>query len=357
MSDEVRPGLYPLSGKGQTSPDGKSQKKRSRWVAVAKLLAAAAILFWLYRIRLIDVEPVEFLFVNPWLLFVLILMAWLTFPLCSIRWQMLLRSQDVQLSLREIFRVVYLASFTGLFLPGMVGGDILRIVLGNRTSSAGMAVLTMTVAMDRLLGISALLALGLIASSFLVVTLPGQTGMKQLAILILSLFSCAMVLIAILPWAAQALTRRFSRNEPASEPGFLEALRQALKPESLRAVGLPTLIATWGLSLVIQGKDLLILFLIAETTGFGELGMWGNAVAGSLAFLTQVLPLTPGGLGIGEAAFGQTAQILMADRGPASYGSVMLAFRILTAMTVLPALFLLIRAKPGATADNLRVRD
>jgi uncharacterized membrane protein YbhN (UPF0104 family) len=220
-----------------------------------------------------------------------------------------------------------------------------------------MAVLTMTVAMDRLLGISALLALGLIASSFLVVTLPEQTGMNQLSLLILSLFSCAMMLIPILPWAVQALTRRVSRNESAPGQGFLEALRQALKPEALKAVGLPTLIAAWGLSLVIQGKDLLILFLIAETTGFGELGMWGNAVAGSLAFLTQVLPLTPGGLGIGEAAYGQTAQILMADRGPASYGSVMLAFRILTTMTVLPALFLLLRAKPGATADNLRVRD
>lgn len=346
MSDVARPGQHHSRENGRTSP-GEMPKKRSRWLTFAKLLAAAAILFWLYRTGLIDVAPLEFLFVNPWLLLVLTLMSWLTFPLCALRWQMLLRSQDIRLSMQEIFRVVYLASFTGLFLPGVVGGDILRIVLGNRTSSAGMAAVTMTVAMDRLLGISALLALGLLSTSFLVVTLPEHTGVSHLAILILLLFSCAMILIPAMPWVVQALTRRFSKTESVWGRGFLVALRQALKPEAIQGVGLPTMIAAWVLSVVIQGKDLLILFLIAETTGFGELGMWGNAVAGSLAFLTQVLPLTPGGIGIGEAAFGQTANALLSGNSTVAYGSVMLAFRILSIFSVLPSVFLLPQSITG----------
>jgi uncharacterized protein (TIRG00374 family) len=355
MSDQAPPRPNSADEEALTMPNERA-RRRSRWIALAKLSAAAAILYWLFRIRLIDIEPVEFLFAQPWLLLTLLLMTWLTFPLCALRWQLLLRTQDIRLNLHDIFRVVYLASFAGLFLPGTVGGDILRVVLGNRMSSRGMAVITMTVVMDRLLGISALLALGWAASSFLIVTIPGHSGMKQLSLLILLLFSCVIMLIAGLPWAARALNDRKDSEKPALGRGSLGTLLQALKPGVLKRVGLPSLIAAWVLSLAIQGKDLLILFLIAEATGFGELGIWGNAVAGSLAFLSQVLPLTPGGLGISEATFGQTAQLFRADPGHASYGSIMLAFRLLTSLTVLPALLLLPRSV-RSDAANIDDRD
>jgi uncharacterized membrane protein YbhN (UPF0104 family) len=71
-------------------------------------------------------------------------------------------------------------------------------------------------------------------------------------------------------------------------------------------------------------------------------------VAGTLAFLTQILPLTPGGLGISEATFGQTANVLILSGGTAAYGTVMLAFRILAVLSVLPSIFFLPR-----TASNV----
>lgn len=318
----------------------------SRAVAVLKYVAAAGILLWLYHVGLIDFSPVTFLVHKPALLLALLFMTWLTFPLCALRWQMLLRSQAIDMTGRDIFRVVYLGAFAGLFLPGMVGGDIIRTVLGKRTSAAGTATIAMTVVMDRLLGICALLTLGVVSSFFLFSTFPDQAGMSRLPTHLLTLASLAVLLLAVLFW----IVHRFSARPAASGTSRQESsssLRNVLKPDAFKRLGTTTMIVALALSLVIQGKDLFILFLVAQATGFGELGLLANFTAGIASFLAQIVPLTPGGLGVGEAVYGQTANLLLSDGTPSSYGSVMLAFRVLSVLSVLPSVFLLPRSTPG----------
>ena len=329
--------LFNARESGKPAPDRIPSLKRSPWVTVAKLLVAAVLLFWLYRINLIDFDSIQDLTKNPWLLISLILLSWLTYPLCVLRWRMILRSQNVSLGLWEIFRVLYLSSFAGLFLPGLVGGDALRIVLGNRKSSAGIAVMAITVGVDRMLGVSGLLACGFIVSLCLVDAFPEQSQMRQLAYVIFGLFSTATVLAASLP-ALAPIVCRYLTKDGTPRGKIAKVVQSALERVTAKGINFSTLVAAWLLSIMIQGKDLFLLFLIAEATGFGNLGLLGNAIAGTVAFLTQILPLTPGGLGIGEAAYGQVANMLASNSPPASYGSIMLGFRILCVIAVLPAI-------------------
>jgi uncharacterized membrane protein YbhN (UPF0104 family) len=65
---------------------------------------------------------------------------------------------------------------------------------------------------------------------------------------------------------------------------------------------------------------------------FNALPISGYAVAGVWAMIANSLPLTPGGLGVGEAVFAQIAAALETVTTGASYANVFLAMRILTAL-------------------------
>jgi len=64
-------------------------------------------------------------------------------------------------------------------------------------------------------------------------------------------------------------------------------------------------------------------------------------VAGTATFLINTLPLTPQGLGIGEIAYTKLASLLAPGADAAGYGALLLAFRCLMLLTVLPAPLLL----------------
>ena len=66
-------------------------------------------------------------------------------------------------------------------------------------------------------------------------------------------------------------------------------------------------------------------------------------LGGFIANIANTIPLTPGGLGIGEGAFDQVCRMLESKPSGAAYGSIFLAFRTATIIVylVLGATFLL----------------
>jgi glycosyltransferase 2 family protein len=78
-----------------------------------------------------------------------------------LRWVLLLRSSGVQISAAAAARIFLISSFVGSFLPAGVGGDVARAYGLTRATSDSAAALA-SVAVDRVLGISALLAMGVV---------------------------------------------------------------------------------------------------------------------------------------------------------------------------------------------------
>jgi uncharacterized protein (TIRG00374 family) len=78
----------------------------------------------------------------------------------SLRWRILLRVQGIRLTFRRIFALFMIGVFFNLFLPGSVGGDIVKIYyLIRETGSYRKAAAMLTVLMDRLIGLIALIAI------------------------------------------------------------------------------------------------------------------------------------------------------------------------------------------------------
>ncbi len=118
----------------------------------------------------------------------------------SLQWHLLLRAGGIRLTPAKTFRLYFVGLFFNNFFPTNVGGDAMKIFDVTRSGNDPHQVFAITL-LDRIIGISGLCILALIASLLL---LPSQT-VRNLPIYILIFVGC------ITPILLFTLSRRLSR--------------------------------------------------------------------------------------------------------------------------------------------------
>ena len=92
-----------------------------------------------------------------------LLLAWASYSLvetlATIRWQMLLRVQSVIVAWWRTGAIVMIGLFFNMFLPGLVGGDAMRLYCVFKEAPRQKMRAALSVAIDRLIGLVSLLLL------------------------------------------------------------------------------------------------------------------------------------------------------------------------------------------------------
>ena len=92
-----------------------------------------------------------------------LVLGWLIYAvvelLATVRWQLLLRVQGIAIGWLRAGVIVVIGLFFNMILPGLVGGDAARLYLVFQQSRSRKTRATLSVAMDRLLGLFSLLFL------------------------------------------------------------------------------------------------------------------------------------------------------------------------------------------------------
>jgi hypothetical protein len=92
-----------------------------------------------------------------------LILGWLCYSvveiLATVRWQILLRIQGIRLSWLRAGAIVMIGLFFNQFLPGGIGGDAMRLYFVFKLAPGRKVSATLSVAMDRLLGLLTLLFL------------------------------------------------------------------------------------------------------------------------------------------------------------------------------------------------------
>jgi len=204
----------------------------------------------------------------------------------------------------------YLGGLFGtLFLPSIIGGDVVRLAVGLRRSPRPAAVLAGNV-VDRFLDVAAQATLVSIGLILLPGSLPEQFSSlaRKILLIFLVIFIAVISLLfflrkMILAGRSRHFLRHFAR------------LRHALRSVRQRP---HILVSSWLLGVLIQGTFILLNALLAISCGlFEPFRVW--LFAWPLAKLAALLPLTQGGMGIREAVlvalllpFGATAPLVLA---------------------------------------------
>jgi uncharacterized membrane protein YbhN (UPF0104 family) len=106
------------------------------------------------------------------------------------------------------------------------------------------------------------------------------------------------------------------------------------------------------LSLLMQGLTVIPFLIIAHALQIGDATMLDVSVAAPLALVANVLPFTPGGLGVGEGAFDQICRWLAPTSTTAAYASIFFAFRAVAMITIVPGLISLVAQRRTATPQG-----
>jgi glycosyltransferase 2 family protein len=209
-----------------------------------------------------------------------------------LKWRMVVNAAGAQLDFATSVQCYGGGLFGTLFLPSIVGGDVIRLAVGLRRSPRPAAVLAGNV-VDRFLDVAAqagLVALGL-------ALLPGSLPESLRSIgtrTLLAAVAIGALLLALGFFLRGPLLRgrsfRFRRR--------LARLRHALRSVSARP---HVLVAGWLAGTLIQSTFLVLTAWLATACGLRlPLRVW--LFAWPLAKLAALLPLTQGGIGVREAA-------------------------------------------------------
>lgn len=259
-----------------------------------------------------------------------VVVLFLTLPVAALRWHLLLRAQRIALAPVATLRLVLGTTFYGTLLPGVVGGDVLRTALTVRAAREHKAAALLSIVLDRALGLAGLLlvAIGL--------ALAHPSALSRLVGTTVLIVCGALLVVTLAARRIAPLARGHGRIANVTRD-MASALRLWRGAPAALVSGL-------ALSMVIAGLDIAGLLLVARAAGLAGLTGIEQALAGTLALLANSLPLTPGGLGVGEAAYGNAAALLDGPASGAPHASVFLAYRCATILSTVPGALVRLRA-------------
>ena len=249
----------------------------------------------------------------------------------TFRWLHILKAQGFTLAFFRLFNFCTLSIFSSIFLPGGTGSaDGVRAVLILRAvpSCQGRAVLT--VIFDRF---CAVFTLSIMAATFGVFswrepTLPiNWLRIAAVALPFLLLGGAVVAYALALYFRNSPWTRKFEDRllwrAISLVAGFIELI--ALNP---RRVILALFFSAMTTSLLIAS---VIVVGVASDVPHLTLADLGEAT--TLSMLANGLPITPGGIGVGEAVFNQICAWLAHPTVNYPYGTIFLAYRVITMIT------------------------
>lgn len=296
------------------------KKARAALFGLARVALAVAALVWLYRSGLMSANLLAGLLVN-WPLSLAAVAVFLgSGILAAWRFCLLLRPRGHALSLMDSLRLSFIGLFFNLCLPGGAGGDATRIYYASVGNTGWRTELATIVLLDRVTGLFALFLWPVLAAPFFGELLAQSSAIRHL------ILAAALVTFALIFGMLLVMTAAFRHNRILT--GMFQRLPMGKKLEDVVETlhgyrRYPSALVYASLvSLAIHTCSSVVMLLAAAAIDRANFA-WSIALLAPLGFLANALPFTPGGLGVGEAAFASLFRMAGLPGGP----PLMLAWR------------------------------
>ncbi len=261
-----------------------------------------------------------------WLILSGLLIAF-TVALQLTRWYILVRALDLPFTERNALRLGMVGIFFNTFLPGSVGGDLVKAYFIAKDQPGRRTAAVATVIADRALGLFGLIlfcaVLGTIAWSLGDPRITANADLKWMIETMTLIAAGTIISFLLLGLLPQRRVDRFAGRLRAIPKlgGSLSELWYAvwIYRQRLRVVALCVLLsAVAHFSLVFSFHAASRVFP-PENPADDQATLTEHMVIAPIGFIVQALPLSPGGVGVGEAAF---AGLYKISGRPASRGVI-----------------------------------
>jgi len=230
-------------------------------------------------------------------------------PMATFRWWLLLRAIGVQVKPKQIFILTWIGNFFNTTLPGAVTGDVVKgYYVIKAQQEEGRTRAFMTLLIDRFVGLFGLIVMAFLALVFNLELILSQERLHSLAWMITILFGGTVLFytIALFPFTEgrDPFIRLFQRL-PAKKISL--KVYSAFKSYQHQKT---TLLLTLLLSIGIHTLIALLFFQVANLMGIEDMELATQFFLMPIGLITVAIPLAPGGIGIGHAAFESLYQLV-----------------------------------------------
>ena len=257
----------------------------ARWAAGLLILSVLAYFLPIAQLRnaISGISPVLF--------FALLLFYLLALSVGIAKWHLVVNSADARLPFSVSAQCYAGGLFGALFIPSIVGGDVVRLAVGISRSPRPASVVTGNV-VDRLLDIAAQLTLVSLGLGLFPGPLPHLFKIPTRHLWIGGSLAAigVIVFLTIIPRLLRGRSIQFRRR--------LAQLHQAAQAVANRPY---RIFFGWLLGLCVQGTFLVITALLGVACGL-HLPFRAWLFAWPLSKIAGVLPITQGGIGVRETA-------------------------------------------------------
>lgn len=258
--------------------------------------------------------------------------------LSAYKWWLLLRPVKLVVPYLRVVGFYFVGMFFNIFLPTIVGGDAVKaIVLARETGAVARA--TMSVFMERNVGLFALLTIATIAAAFAPPVIVMRLSLLSLTLLLFAGFVVANLVITN-PHAYRLVDYLIAMTPLARVRSRASSLYEAVVPYRSAA---GVISASVGVSFVFQAIVILVVFLSAKALAH-DVPVSALAVFVPLISLAGMLPISVNGLGIREALYALL------------FGQIGIPADVAVSMALLYAVVTLTASLPGGIVTLLQRR-
>ena len=273
----------------------------TKMTTVLKLLIAASIIAFMvgsgqlsFSKILHALNPLSFLWIAS--------LCITTMALTSFRWNILLRIFNFRYTLWETLKLSLIGTFFNTFMPGAVGGDIIKTyyIYAEEKDKKSKILASFSVLLDRAVGLATLIFFSTLLFLFFWNDIADNVTFRKLFWFALS---CSMLGASgiIVLWVLSK--KNLNRVSTEQEKRFPKWLSSCFEIISHLKGKWHYIYVSLLMTFVTQSITISIFYFAARALGFYDIPLKTFFLAVPLGMLVMALPLTPAGVGTSQAAF------------------------------------------------------
>lgn len=264
-----------------------------RWIVGLGVLALVVRANGGWRILQI---PAEF----PWAFAAFTLQVFVGALVEAQRLRLVVAAAVARLPFAVAYRTVGISALFGLAIPGGTGGDVLKLVLLAKRIPGKRAEFTALLLIDRIIGLTSILLIALTAAAIALAS--GSAPARLVGIVVTPAVLLLGAVIAAVFLSSRPSRVVLLRQVPLRWTRLRGLLNRAWDTAHVMRSQPAVLLRALGISLIGQLAMAIALAVASQWLLPGISPVVATAIA-FIGLIVNAIPVTPGGIGVGEAAF------------------------------------------------------
>lgn len=266
-------------------------------VTLIKIGVAVGLFAWILSNPKFQSERLLSAFRSPFIPLILVL-GFTAISLSGVRWMILLRGEGIRVPLLTILKLTWIGHFWNMVIPGAVSGDAVKMFYIGKAAPDLREEAWTTVFADRVIGMAALISLSTIAALSSLEFVFAHEELKPVFLFMVLLLGAVAAGFAVVMFGvgrSWSWVARLSQRIPLRD--MLARAYESLHRVSRRP---KALVLTFFISLIAHVIAVGNAYLLGKAASEELLAFTQYCVVVPIAMFSNAIPISPGGLGVGE---------------------------------------------------------